>query len=214
MQKGRNSNALRDDTWASQPTLELGGLVPHVPLVVVSGAAHYPQLQGLPTTTTPGTTTTTEPHMISSSNLPAQLARSSSSPSFSSLLSLPTFVLLCVGSRPAMAHSATRVAQVVSERIGLPVETAHIVFDRNDLPDYSNNNNNNNHSCLVLYENNNNNSGFSFSQPNAVPYWLLVRPDGHIASILPLDIAADASADENQIITTFCNNVAHVMKIS
>jgi len=37
------------------------------------------------------------------------------------------------------------------------------------------------------------------------PIGYIGTTDGHIACILPLGIAADASADENQIITTLCN---------
>lgn len=147
----------RNDSVASYPSLQVGGLVPHAKVSVISGGECYPRLQYL----------ADGAKVISTSDLPAQLAKGA----------LPTFVLLCVGIKFSNnADCVARVQQIISEKLGLPVEVACVVADPGDAVAHGS-------SSVVLFPDAND-GAFSFLEGEDLPYYVLIRPDGHVSSVM------------------------------
>jgi 2-polyprenyl-6-methoxyphenol hydroxylase-like FAD-dependent oxidoreductase len=149
-----SSNDWRQDTFMDIPKVQVGHLLPHVEVQVVSNAAkdHHPNLQYVSTNT------------ISTSDLPAQLA----------LDKLPTFVVLCVGESLIDPSVMDQICATVSTNIGLPVvsvklnkeDTAHGASQDGLALSLSSD-------SLV----------FHGPSGQGGAYVVLIRPDGHIAGM-------------------------------
>jgi len=147
----------RHDTIMSEPTIQVGKLLPHAEVRVVSRSREYPNLHYLSSTSSNKTITT--------SDLPAQLSNDGNK--------LPMFVVACVGALddPSIVEET---CQGVSKRVGLPVVSVQIDQESSI-------------GCspmqgvaLSLFSDG---PAFNFPRTTGGPYLILVRPDGHIAGI-------------------------------
>ena len=125
---------------------------------------------------------------VSTSDLAIQLSRGS----------VPTFVLVCVCENLAELHVQRwrKIADAISRQTGSPTEIVYLVQRCNRLPDGD---------TLILREHqaNDNNNGFSFfSNDVQVPYHILLRPDGHVASVEPM-----SSQDVESMADNLCEGV-------
>ena len=151
---GVTEGSTSSDTWAGRPKIREGSLLPHADMRILSGGSQYPALSGRSTT-------------LSTSDLSIQLAHSCR----------PTFVLLCVVGESSGDVVTKDRARAISEETASPVEIAWIVpSPGSDFPDTND---------LVLCHRVETNVSFSFfSDEHRQPYSVLVRPDGHVASVL------------------------------
>jgi hypothetical protein len=154
-----SSNDWRQDTFMDIPKVQMGHLLPHVEVQVVSKAKakdHHPNLQYLSINT------------ISTSDLPAQVARDK----------LPTFVVLCVGESSLIVdHSIVdQICGAVSTKIGLPVVSVKLLKE-----DSVHGSSESNGLALSLSSESPVFHGPSGQQGGA--YMILIRPDGHITGM-------------------------------
>lgn len=206
------------DTWADSPTLRVGGLVPHVTVQVdaassaaaaVTMFARYPRLQPLgmgPTAEArnvdAATSTTTTTLLISTANLPAQLACGDDGVDLR-----PTATLLVVANVVEVSSIVVeRVRQCLSDEYRWPVVVARILpanseseSDNDDLAttgkertvaSSSSSSSSGAPMELILRERS---SAFSFWEhrrrrtghggDDRPYYYVLVRPDGHVERI-------------------------------
>jgi 2-polyprenyl-6-methoxyphenol hydroxylase-like FAD-dependent oxidoreductase len=203
------------DTWADQPTLRVGYLVPHVRAKLVSfpdqeagSTSRFPRLvwideeevdDAVAPETARGSSRT-----LSTSNLPSQLTPADG---------MPAFVLLVVGSLGRRHIDVARIAEELADRLRLEVQVAQILNSSSSLSaKYDTDKSKEEASShwtsstrwpqrrLVLQEIP---SAFSFFPDEAVdvklrwsaPYFVLVRPDSHVHGVSSLK-----ARDENSLV--------------
>ena len=145
------------DSWASYLRLREGFLLPHVLLTAICGKKKYPGLQFV------GAVSKAR---LSSCDLPAQLKRTDH----------PCCVLLAVGVDAQSMGWAELITKRIREKVRLPVEVVHLVNDEKAVPSIGN--------LTLCEEDLEQVSPFSFFENRENPYLILIRPDGHVASII------------------------------
>lgn len=142
----------QEDTFPSQPTVEVGKLVPHETAFVETQS-----IRCFPRSYFTVCDANTETSRVSTSNLPIQL----------SIDNKPTYVLLGIGGIPAVVLS--QASDAIAQSIGLPVLGVVLSLVDDDSDEYSS-------EGVLKLQIDNADSCFT----KGAPYVLLVRPDGHI----------------------------------
>lgn len=181
----------KHDTWPADAYLQVGRLVPHVPVTVLPSSSagsleRYPNLQGLRSERTPKNNGSYHPLVISTSNLPDQLSRDGR----------PTFVALWVagGSIRRKEEKGLDAASILSaiqsqlsDMTGLPVESIMLlVGSKTDGSEIGTLQTDENGPKVLVEEAFDGPVSFTFLDESSPPhpYLVLVRPDGHVASLI------------------------------
>ena len=174
-----------NDTIPDIPHLAVGRLVPHTCVHVISDNARlFPNLKHVQFGEASTSSTHPESPMISTTDLPAQMKNATETN--------PIFVLLYVSTKRAVPMNeaislCALLCQAVRNKIGgLQVRFAIVDRDENHTNGRPNESYPVAHSeYLILAESTLEQQAFSFSTAfsSQHPYYVLIRPDGHIAGI-------------------------------
>ena len=197
-----------DDTMGFRPAIQVGHLFPHVVATIRSSPDEitriFPNVRVLEDL--PARTTDRKQQLsISSSDLPAQVARDSK----------PCFVLLILSNNPH-AKPATALlrqdAQNVADELGMAVEIVNVVSSQ-DPHDCSITTTDDHKTAearyLTLWEEPHSTEGLLLESYNGSAW--LIRPDGHVAG--KIGIAPESGTDQS-LRSTFHDEVMHYAKLA
>jgi hypothetical protein len=204
----KTATSTTNDTMPDQPKLGVGRLVPHLNVYVISNNDdQFPNLKLVHDDTTPSRPFSLPP-LISTTDLPTQMRNSSDD-------THPNFVLLyistqCSDTALPMSDSitqCTKICRAIQQRIGgISVQLAILLKQSySDERQVSDSRPKKKRKTLVLLEPNViRPSAFSFYTPisnkasSIHPYYVLIRPDGHISGIVRTSEKNPESNDVNK----------------
>lgn len=162
----------QDDTLPIVPKLQVGRLFPHTEVRVsdTEAASKYPHVRFL------------RPGVMSTSNLPAQMARSLQ----------PHFVLVAIGD---VYISELEELRKRSAKLGFFLECVWLNPPAENLPVKS----------LILREEIDQHQNAAFSFQSMAPCVVLVRPDSHISAICPSLSSESMDSLLRQAVASFCH---------